>query len=86
MNSVMNVPTRQMAAMMIMGLLPQTFNMPLAIICARPVFSMAVPNTTEPANTIRMFQLMDFMAWSTEQQWQSTIMRAARKAAKAVRS
>ena len=54
--------------------------MPNANCSAMPVFWMAVPKTTEPAKTIRMSQLMDFMAWSTLQQRNSSIAIAARKA------
>ena len=61
-NSVINVPTRQMAVMTTMGLVPQTSRMPKARRSAIPVFWMATPNTTEPANTIRISQLMDFIA------------------------
>ena len=81
MNSVMKVPTKHTEAITSMGLSPQTLRMPLASICARPVFSIAVPSTTEPANTMRMFQLMLLKACDTEQQRSSTMTRAARKAA-----
>ena len=62
MNSVIKVPTKQMAAITTMGFVPQTSRMPKASRSAMPVFWMASPSTTDPANTIRMSQLMAFMA------------------------
>ena len=80
MNSVMKVPTRQMAVMTTMGLVPQTSRMLVASISAMPVFWMAVPRTTEPAKTIRISQLMAFMAWSGVQQRSRSIAKAASRA------
>ena len=62
MNSVINVPTKQMAVITTMGFVPQMSRMPVASRSAMPVFWMAVPNANEPANTIRISQLTAFMA------------------------
>ena len=80
MNSVMKVPTKQIAVMTTMGLEPQTSRMPKARRSAMPVFWMATPSTTEPANTISISQLIAFMAWSTLQHLNRSIAIAARKA------
>ena len=61
-NSVMKVPTKQMAVMTTSGFVPQTSRMPKARRSAIPVFWMARPSTTDPANTIRISQLTAFMA------------------------
>ena len=79
-NSVMKVPTKQIAVITTIGLSPQTSRIPKARRSAIPVFWMATPSTTEPANTIRISQLMAFIAWSTLQQRKSSIAIAARKA------
>ena len=79
-NSVIKVPTRQMAVITTIGLVPQTSRMPKASRSAIPVFCMATPKTTEPANTISMSQLMAFMAWSALQQRKMSIAAAAMKA------
>ena len=79
-NSVMNVPTKQMATITTMGLVPQTSRMPNASRSAMPVFWMAIPKTTLPANTISISQLMAFIAWSTLQQRKISMAMAARKA------
>ena len=80
MNSVMKVPTKQMAVMTTMGFVPQTSRMPKASRSAMPVFWMASPSTTEPANTMRMSQLMAFMAWLGVQQRKRSMAAAAMKA------
>ena len=79
-NSVMKVPTKQMAVMTTMGLEPQISRMPKARRSAMPVFWMATPKTTDPANTISISQLMDFIACSTLQHLNRSIAIAARKA------
>ena len=78
--AVTTVATKQTAVITTNGLSPQISRIPVAIICANPVFSMAVPSTTDPANTIRIFQLMLFHACSREQQREATISKAAKKA------
>ena len=80
MNSVMKVPTKQMAVMTMSGLVPHTSRMPKAIRSAMPVFWMASPRTALPAKTMRISQLIACMACSTLQQRQISMAAAARKA------
>ena len=75
-NSVINVPTKQMAVITTIGLVPHTSRIPMARRSAIPVFWIASPSTTLPANTINMSQLIARMAWSGVQQC-SIIMAAA---------
>ena len=69
-----------MAVITMMGFVPQMSRIPKANRSAIPVFWMASPSTTEAENTIKMSQLIAFMAWFGLQQRNRSMAAAAMNA------
>ena len=76
-NSVMNVPARQIAVITTIGLVPQMSKIPPAMRSAIPVFWIARPSTALPAKIISISQLIDRMACSGLQQRKMSIANTA---------